>query len=168
MKNLNPLLFLLLLTLIFSGCEKDEDKEPTKEQLLMAKNWNATSIPTSGTISTPLGSSQFQLDYITQMPACQKDNFLKFESNGKVTMDEGASKCITGNPQTLQGTWSLSNNQLTIQGDVLKNFNLSTTTPVILTIEELTNETLKVDTTQPITYQGFTANANIKIIFVGL
>jgi hypothetical protein len=167
MKNFNALLLLFLLTLVFTGCDKDEDKEPTKEQLLMAKNWNATSIPTSGTISTPFGSSQFQLDYITQMNACQKDNFLKFEANGKVIMNEGPSKCSPGDPQTLEGTWSLTDNLLTIQGNVLKNFNLSSSTPVTLTIQELTSQTLKVNTTQPINYQGLNVNATINIIFEG-
>jgi hypothetical protein len=164
MRKLNTLLLLFLLTLVFTGCDKDEDKEPTKEQLLMAKNWNPTAIKLSATV----GGNNLELDYFAQLNACQKDNFLKFDSGGKVILDEGPNKC-SGAPQTVQGTWSLNGDILTIDGPVLTSFGLSSTTAKTLTIQELTNQTLRVTTIQPVSVPNspLPLNATIDITFTG-
>ena len=147
MKNLNPLLFLLLLTLIFAGCEKDEDKEPTKEQLIAAKEWKLSEAKMAGSI---MGSAA-ELDAYIYMQPCQKDNFLKFVSGGKVTLDEGPSKCNTTSSQTQQGNWSINGDILTIDGAILTALGLPSSSPRNFTIVELTNQTLKLSLNESIT-----------------
>jgi hypothetical protein len=43
--------------------------------------------------------------------ACTKDNTYLFKKDSTGTMDEGALKCSSSDPQTLPFTWSFTNNQ---------------------------------------------------------
>jgi hypothetical protein len=82
--------------LVFTGCDKDDPPAPapkTKTQLLTQSTWRFSVITWGGT------------DYTAQLPACYKDNTLKFETNGTGTADEGPTKCNAGDPQTTAYTW---------------------------------------------------------------
>ena len=46
--------------------------------------------------------------------ACYKDNIMIFLANGNGTLDEGASKCNTSDPQTVNFTWNFTNNGTTL------------------------------------------------------
>lgn len=45
---------------------------------------------------------------------CDKDNTLTFKSDGTGIMDEGASKCDPGNPQSSPFTWTFKNGETVI------------------------------------------------------
>ncbi len=149
MKNLNKLFFLFMLTLVFAGCKKEKDTEPTKEQIISGKNWKLTSIRATTALSptTPV-------EAIGYLPTCQTDNFLRFETNGKVTNDEGASKCPPNTQQTKEGNYSINNNVLTLEGAILSSFGVTSTSSKNLIIDELTEQTLKVTLNETINFQG--------------
>ena len=50
------------------------------------------------------------------MPACEKDNTLRFTSN-TYTFDEGSTKCDEDDPQTETGTWKFIDNETKIVSD---------------------------------------------------
>jgi len=97
-----------LFTLLFFGsCSKNETT-PTKttSELLTAGFWVVTAmtidpgVNINGTVIT---------NFYAQLPDCTKDDLMRFESNGKITDDEGPTKCDPNDPQTTNdGTWILS------------------------------------------------------------
>ena len=113
MKNYLKTFGLLSLVLIIglSACKKDEStpatpasKTPT--EYLTAGFWKTTAmtidpgINFNGTVIT---------DFYAQMPACSKDDITRFNTNGTITDDEGATKCDANDPQTTNdGTWVMS------------------------------------------------------------
>ena len=50
-------------------------------------------------------------DVSALIQTCQKDNVLTFSSNGSGTLDEGATKCNSADPQATPFTWSLVANE---------------------------------------------------------
>lgn len=96
---------LTILAVTFTSCKKDDDNdEPTKsnKELLTAGGW----ITVSGVINPPLwGSSNWFADY----EPCEQDNIVILSTDGKYTEDEGATKCNTDDPQTVEsGTWTMT------------------------------------------------------------
>ena len=124
-------LISLATLLIFGACSKKDDDNPpekTKTELLTAGFWKVTAMTVDpginfgGTIIT---------DFYAQMLDCQKDDLTKFETNGKITDDEGATKCDPNDPQTTNnGSWVLSadGKSITISypGDDPITFDIST------------------------------------------
>ena len=99
---MKKLLFILCLgsSVVFTSCKKDDD--PTKKEMLVGKNW----VPTAMTIDPGLpivGTNLFN-----QIPACEKDDIIRFVADGKASFDDGASKCEVTDPQTTTGSWALN------------------------------------------------------------
>lgn len=108
----NIFILLSLATVVFSGCKKDDsDPAPTtsKTTILAQQSWkfnNAGLDPNKdGTIDT---------DVSNQIPDCLKDNILSFSTNGSGSLDEGAAKCNSGDPQTTPFTWNFVSNETLI------------------------------------------------------
>lgn len=104
MKNiiLKPLT-IFLIVIAFESCKKDDK---TKTELLTEHDWVLNSaivnppFPYGGTLITNL---------YEQYPACYKDDIYNFAENGTYLIDEGASKCNTGDPQVHEtGTWTFN------------------------------------------------------------
>jgi hypothetical protein len=99
--------YLLLLALassvVLTSCGDDEDVAPTKTEMISNKNWTVTA--------ETLAAAGMTQDLYSQMDACEKDNFVKFTSDGKGTFDEGATKCDPTDPQTENFNWSFGNNE---------------------------------------------------------
>jgi hypothetical protein len=55
-------------------------------------------------------------DVTSSVPACKLDNVYTFRSDSTGTMDEGAVKCNTTDPQTSSFTWGFKNNQTVLTG----------------------------------------------------
>jgi hypothetical protein len=102
-------IFLVML-LVVSACKKDEETEAqpqkTTTDYLTAGYWKTTAmtidpgINFGGTVIT---------DFYAQMLPCSKDDLTRFNANGTITDDEGATKCDVNDPQTTNdGTWVLS------------------------------------------------------------
>lgn len=108
MKPLTKLCICLALTgygLLFPGCKKEKtepEPEPiqaTNTERLTGRNFKMTA----ATIDPPvLGVT----DYYAQMPDCEKDNLIRFDTPDIFKEDEGPTKCNTNDPQTKTGTWT--------------------------------------------------------------
>lgn len=87
---------LITLAFVFiTGCQKDEDPPAkTKTELLSQSTWKFSAAAVGGS------------DVSAFLQTCQKDNILTFASAGTGTLDEGATKCNAGDPQTSPFTWS--------------------------------------------------------------
>jgi hypothetical protein len=156
MKNYSALIFLFVLSFVMASCDKDKDSEPTKQDLLMAKNWKVTAAKAKGTVN----GSTIDLDYYNYLVDCQKDNFLKFNTNSIVIVDEGALKCTPTAPQTTQGNWSLTENATTgdilmVNGNILLSYGLVNNSARNLKILTLNNQTLKATFDESVTVPGF-------------
>ncbi|GEO02788.1 hypothetical protein AAE02nite_04520 [Adhaeribacter aerolatus] len=162
MKNYSALIFLFFLTFVIAGCDKDDDAEPTKEEIIMSKNWKVTEAK-----AVPTGlSTEFNLYGL--LVDCQKDNFLDFNTGGVVVVDEGPTKCTPNAPQTVPGTWSFQENAttgdvITINGNILLSYGLTTSAPRNLKVVTLTNQTLKVTFNEGLTLPGTTTAVPSKI-----
>ena len=55
------------------------------------------------------------------IPACQKDNIITFQATGIGNLDEGATKCNSGDPQSVNFNWTLtdSGTKLNVTGGVI-------------------------------------------------
>lgn len=101
-------LFVLLAGVVcLDACKKKEDPAPVPRKELLAstsgKKWKITSATAGG------------FDAFASREACERDNLYIFYSDNKLTVDEGATKCNSGDNQTAAtGTWSLSTDEKTL------------------------------------------------------
>jgi len=103
-------LTLLIGSVVFVACSKDDNgNTKTKSELMAQSTWKFKAATANGT------------DISNQNPpfqACNKDNILTFVTTanaaGTGVMDEGATKCNAGDPQTVPFTWSLLNSETTL------------------------------------------------------
>ncbi|MDB5262252.1 MAG: hypothetical protein JWQ14_1533, partial [Adhaeribacter sp.] len=107
MKNLNPWFVFLFMSLVFSGCEKDNDP-PSKSELIVGKDWKIKTYFVSENNGVP-----YDLFMTPNINNCTKDDIYKFSSNGKYMIDEGATKCNPIHSQIYEeGTWVITENFL--------------------------------------------------------
>ncbi len=145
---------LLSLTLCFCfaafhfSCQKNSTQitPPTKTQLLTSITWKFSSATVSGT------------DVSGYLQTCQKDNILTFQSVGTGSLDEGAAKCNSGDPQTNPFTWNFASNETVLHISTV----LFTGGNSDFTIVSLTNTSLVVS--QNITVSGTTQNAVVTFV----
>ncbi|GAB3638944.1 hypothetical protein GCM10027422_45350 [Hymenobacter arcticus] len=107
---MKKLAFLLLAALALGSCKKNNDNSPatpSKTDLLTAKNWRISAQTYSVAINA--GAPTVSNEYASSA-ACERDNFLKFNTNKSLTADEGATKCSSSDPQTQSGSWDLTTN----------------------------------------------------------
>lgn len=86
-----------LIMVAMPACDKDDDdpQPKTKTELITAGSWKFSSATVAG-----FG------DVSAFLQGCQKDNTALFVTGGTGTIDEGASKCNAGDPQTSSFTWN--------------------------------------------------------------
>ncbi|GEO02787.1 hypothetical protein AAE02nite_04510 [Adhaeribacter aerolatus] len=107
MRNLNSLLVMLVLVLVFVGCEKDNDP-PSNSELIVGKDWKITNYLVTENTSPP-----YDLFTTPSVTNCTRDDIYKFSSDGKYMIDEGATRCYQNDPQIYQeGTWVIADNIL--------------------------------------------------------
>jgi hypothetical protein len=125
MKNLNSLLIILVMTLVFVGCKKDDDAEP--DNLPIGRNWKITQL----IFTNSLGS----VDQVPKFASCDVDDIYRFRDDFTYAREEGASKCDPNDPNIVeQGTWSREENKFVWDGD---EFN----------IDEINKQTFKITAT---------------------
>jgi hypothetical protein len=97
MKNTKLLLCLSLFSVavMFSSCKKDPI-----DFLTGTSCWKQVKSEIKGSNGT------WQDD--GPIPACNADDCTRFTDDGKTVLDEGGSKCISTDPQTVEGTYTLS------------------------------------------------------------
>jgi len=126
-------LALATVLMFSSSCKKDDD-DPSNTDNITGKNF----VMTAWTIDPPVtiqGVSYSNM--FTFMPDCSKDDITIFNADGTMTLDEGATKCDAGDPQTSSGTWSFVDNESKLSTIVDGETQ-------ILDIIEVTDNTLKV------------------------
>lgn len=131
MKHTLTLFFLLLLTGTFVSCGDnggDDDPEPVdpKTALLINKQWRATA---DVVVSTNSAGVSTTTDRYASYPACQKDDFIRFNDDFTLTIDEGFGKCAPNDPQTATVTWSWNADKtvITMRDPSLDSVNLPET-----------------------------------------
>lgn len=75
----------------------------TRTFLLTSRNWRITG-------ATGTSGSQ-TIDFYPNIPACQRDNFFRFNFNKTYIVDEGPTKCSASDPQTSTSTWDFASNE---------------------------------------------------------
>ncbi|RPD48299.1 hypothetical protein DNI29_06635 [Hymenobacter sediminis] len=108
MKKLSVFALVLALGSTMVGCGDDNTDDPTPagkttSERLMAKSWMITA----STLQVGTGKAD---DMYAEEEACNKDNIYKFEANKVFTLDEGKTRCDEDTPQSVKGTWELTNN----------------------------------------------------------
>lgn len=113
-------LILVAMAFVFTSCKKDDDDDPstnskTNEEYLTSGYWKITAMTIDPGVS--IGGTTIT-DIFSQFPPCAKDDLIKFNSNGTITDDEGATKCDINDPQTTNdGTWVLSQDKKSVTVD---------------------------------------------------
>lgn len=120
MKNNSFFAVLTILMLAFSACGKDDSP---KDLLTSASCWQITKVESRASASDPWIEES--------LSSCSKDDCTSFNSDGKFSFDEGATKCDPSDPQTSSGTFSLTEDGKTL---VITDDQLG----LPFTVEELT------------------------------
>jgi hypothetical protein len=90
----------------FAACKKKEPENnlSAKAQLLVAGKWQMSA----STATINYMGKDSTMDLYTQEDECDKDDFILFADNGKVTIDEAANKC-PDDQQIETANWVLLN-----------------------------------------------------------
>ena len=89
------------IALATPACKKHKDSttQKTKTELITQSSWKFDNAKVGGN------------DVSSFLQTCQKDNILFFSADGTGTVDEGATKCNSGDPQINPFTWSFLSNE---------------------------------------------------------
>lgn len=123
MKNhfLKLLLGLSLMFLCF-GCKKEKDKEQDPIDILTSKTWKFSLVdknPSSG------GTDANTISYV--VAECFRDNIFEFKKDGTVLLYTGKIKCIDGEQDIKQSTYSYNRDTKEISIDGVKSIVLELT-----------------------------------------
>ncbi len=139
-------LFLMLSSLAFTGCSDDDDAPaPSREQLLVAKNWVLTAITVNPALFNPQTQTEMS-DLFPLFPLCKRDDFTNYMSNGTYIVEEGASKCDPNDPNTVEnGTYTWNSDKSVIihnqaQGQGSYEYIVKTLNSDQLIVEQVTVE----------------------------
>ncbi|SFP72377.1 hypothetical protein SAMN04515668_0131 [Hymenobacter arizonensis] len=106
-KNLLLLLFCIGLT----ACKKGQDPSaPSKTELLTTNNWRLAA---STVVSVSKGVST-TVDAYATIPACERDNFIRFRPDQSMVYDEGPTTCNPTFSQTVTSSWNWADNERTL------------------------------------------------------
>ena len=119
-------MLIAMAAIVFAACKKeDDDNTPgtnkTKTEMITTGSWITYDMLLNG------------VSFWGLTDPCSKDDFLIFKTGGVVVTDEGPTKCDPGDPQTTNGTWSLSSDEkkITLDGDVADITDLTDVNMVI-------------------------------------
>lgn len=147
---------LVLSSFLFS-CKKDKSDNPspstptpskTKTEYLTAHSWKLISSTADKEVDVD-GDGNKSVDILGQRAACEKDNVYTFSSTGSPktgSVDEGSTKCDSGDPQSTSFDWSWNDSETVVK---LGKFFLWR----LFTVDEFTVLQLD-DTTLKVTYGG--------------
>ncbi len=137
---------LILFSAALQACKKSSSPAKTKTDLLTQTTWKFSAATVGGS------------DVSAFLQSCQKDNILTFQSSGNGSVDEGPSKCNSGDPQTNPFTWAFQSSETMLHiSTVLFTGGSSDFTLVSLTETQLV-------VSQDITISGSTQNAVVTFI----
>lgn len=139
-------LFILIITVLFSSCKKDETKPvetTSKAPTLTAKDWLL--------IASKGETMGVTIDLYDKMDACLKDNLTKYNADHTITLKSGAVKCFPSEPDSyLAGIWTLMENESKLRIINIDTFMWTLTTLNVTTLK-VTYADNSGSTTQTIT-----------------
>lgn len=91
----------------FQSCKKD----PSVTELLTSDDWKLKTLTVNPAV---IVNNVAITDYYSQLYDYDKDNILRFRTDGTFISDEGTLKENPNDPQTKQGNWLLSTSETTI------------------------------------------------------
>ncbi len=99
------------LTLIFSSCKKDDSGSGSGTRATLTTGmWKMTASSAVVEYPAPIGTQA--VDVYSVIRSCEQDNLYRFNEDGTITSDEGATKCDASDPQQKSaGTWTLNGDQ---------------------------------------------------------
>ena len=113
--------FILSIAFLFS-CNKDPKEECTTNITSLSTTYRITAYTYKPTPTSP------EQDYFAILfpDACDRDNNLTLSTNGTYVITDAGMVCAP--PRTEDGVWSLSGNNMTLDGDptVIESFNCQT------------------------------------------
>lgn len=123
MKKMIQLSFIAIAAMLFfTSCSKTDSK--TKTELITSGKWKIVSD------MSRTGSGAWQED-IGTYGACELDDFILFNTDNTLEINEGVTKCDPLDPQFEMGIWAFTDNETKLSLDG---------TPA--TLDELTSTTL--------------------------
>jgi len=140
-KSIRLIVAILLSGLFFVSCKKSSSHPKTNTDFLTQASWKFDNAKVNG------------VDVSSLLKACETDNILTFSSNGSGTLDEGATKCNSSDPQSNPFTWNFTTNETVLHVSAVL-FTGGSSDFTIVTL----NDTQLV-LSQDITVSGTTQNA---------
>lgn len=129
-------LFIAVAAFVLSSCKKNKDKSCTLTEANLLGSYKVASVKYKASASAP------EMDYTDQyLDSCAKDDITTFNSNHTYNYTDAGTACTPNGD--VSGTWSLSGNTVTSDGDTatLENFSCQgfsvTGTDVITTGDKL-------------------------------
>ena len=138
MKTLSQYVLLAAMSALAVGCGKDKDPTPpTKTELLTAKSWRISG---AVTVTTTTGQPTTTVDDFATARACEKDDFIKFNTDKTARFDQGPLVC-QGSQQTETGAWDFNSDQTKLTlgaagSSVVGQYNLAELSATTLKISE--------------------------------
>lgn len=99
----------LVFALVATGCSKNDDDDCN----LSSASIVGTYLTTAARFQPSTGGGE--LDLLALAPACEKDDLVILNDNGVVTYQDAGVACNPNGNDS--GTWSLSGNTLTMDGE---------------------------------------------------
>jgi hypothetical protein len=107
-----PVLAIGLFLALVCGCNKNNQPPVSRTALLTGATWK---FDTAGIDLNMDGTVDFA---DTTIQPCQKNNTYSFKSDSTGTMDEGATKCNSTDPQTVGFHWAFNASQTVINATI--------------------------------------------------
>ena len=103
-----------ILFLLMASCKKDK---ASKTELLTQSSWIYQDAKRNG------------ISIFASVQPCVRDNVYTFKTSGELTIDEGSTKCSSGDPQTANFPWFFFSNEdsISINGFRTKVLEISKT-----------------------------------------
>ena len=122
----------MLLALVSSGCKKS-DANCDRTMANIAGTYHLTSLKYKSS------SSAIEVEIYSMQDACSKDDFIVFSANGQYAYNDAGVSC---NPNdSYSSTWSLSGNNITVDGDLATIVSFDCKTLVVTTTDNSNGET---------------------------
>lgn len=100
----------LAICVLFAACKPNDNggaSVKTRKDSLSTGKWRMTAITATGAF--PITGRDTTLDLFESFDSCAKDDRYIFQTDGKITNDQGTAKCFMTEPQQMDGgTWSLN------------------------------------------------------------
>jgi hypothetical protein len=115
--------FIIITVFLAIACNKSDDNstptnttpttpQPTKSELLTASVWKYQAWTVDPPEKDSLGNDVS--DIYSFKPACEKDDLLRFKTNGNMEFDQGATKCNPNADQIITNVWFFNKGETTL------------------------------------------------------